>query len=207
MTVSPRLVGVSLPDMAEIHWAAWMANATQSRAHDLPALVADTPAGQDIVRRAMLGARDAVQTAGTIQALLLWVPDRATGIAEAVGVVSTIGWATGTRLTSEQFLADAQHPEPTKGLAILGSSAFSGDVAAGPVVYEVLATQSISRRWGRSTEVPPVLQYRATIFPPDCDDVLRVQVVLVDEALSDGCEFGFYSFVRSVRMSVGPVEW
>ena len=207
MTVSSRIVGAEMPVMDQLGWAVWLAHATTSRVQDLPELVADTPAGQDIVRQAMLGARDVVQTAGTIQALMLWVPDRATGAVEAVGVVSTIGWAAGTRPTRDQYLVDAQHREPTKGVTILGSSVFPRDVETGPVAYEVMATQSTSRRWGRSTELPPILQYRATVFPPDCDDALLLHIVLDDEALSDGCERGFYTFVHNVGISVGPVEW
>ena len=71
----------------------------------------------------------------------------------------------------------------------------------------MLATESTSRHWGRAIELPAVLQYKATIFPPECDDVLRVQIVLEDVDLAKKCEFGLRTFVANIGISVGPDEW
>ncbi|MBO9553606.1 hypothetical protein [Cellulomonas sp.] len=189
--------GVAVPST----WALWGAGEHEAKARTAPAQLADTREGQQLVRRAILGAESKIEGVGTLVALLAWVPDRTTGAVQALGGCWRIGWPEGTRPTRDEYLAEARKLDPAPGVTIEASTFTTLEVDAGPVAVEGLVTSSAPRRrFGGllRTADPMVAQIRCTIFPEGCDEVFRIEAVVDDLDLAGAASAQVGSIAKGV---------
>jgi len=187
-------------------WALWGSGQHLDEATVAPSQLADTVEGQQFVRRAILGAEAKAEGAGTLVALLAWVPDRTTGAVEALGACWRLGWLPDTRITRDEYLADAETTEPPAGVTLDARTVTGLDVDAGPAVVEGLVTTSASRRrFGglvRAT-ASTVGQVRCTIFPEACDEAFRIEAVVVDLDLMGRAAADIAAMARGLVLTFG----
>ncbi|MGY4644616.1 hypothetical protein [Cellulomonas sp. URHB0016] len=187
-------------------WALWGAGEHRAEASTAPAQLADTPEGQDFVRRAILGSESTFHGIGTRVAMLVWVPDRATGAVQGIGSCWRIGWPPDTRPSRDEYLVEAKKLDPAPGVTIDASSFTTFDVDAGPLVVEGLITRETPRsRFGGflRTASSPIAQIRCTIFPEGCDEVFRIDLMVDDLDLAGPASAQIGSIAKGVVLTLG----
>jgi|GEM_PF-1575786 len=187
-------------------WALWGAGQHEAEAEVAPARLADTPQGQDFVRRAILGSEAKFEGVGTRVAMLVWVPDRTTGAVQAIGACWRIGWPPDTRPTRDEYLADAKKLDPSPGTIIDASSFTTLEVDAGPAAVEALVTRATTRRrlGGLLPAADTTLgQIRLTIFPEGCDEVFRIEALVDDLSLARPASAQVGSIAKGVVLTLG----
>jgi len=187
-------------------WALWGSGQHLAEAKVAPSQLADTPEGQQLVRRAILGAEAKAEGAGTLVALLAWVPDRTTGAVEALGACWRLGWEPGTRITRDEYLANAETTEPSSGVTLDARTVTELDVDAGPAVVEGLVTTATSPRRFAGLGRPGVFtvgQVRCTIFPETCDEAFRIEVVVDNLDLMGRAAADIAAMARGLVLTLG----
>jgi len=149
-------------------WAVWSVGEGRTHAAEIAAKrVRDANA----LTAATAGIRAldeyATQQPGT-WSLGVWLPDTGTGRAAATVLVRTIQPDGPHRMTQDELLAWACMPPRTRGVKVLTVEAAAGEVAAGPVVLQVVETvPRFSRR------ITAAMNWY--ILPPGTDEIVLCQ--------------------------------